>query len=112
MRYTGEWSWAEVKHDGYRPSEIYLRQADDDDLRAILAAMQLLQAAGVPPDLTRGNPELQRVGKHKPKKAKRKYPIYVLKVKPSPWRLYFWVPHRGLIELLYVVAKKQDKRDP
>lgn len=115
MRYTADdWNIIETEHGGDRPSQTYLKEANKAELVAILGALKMLAAAGIPPDREHGTPNLQRWKKYKPKGRKTKYQIYVLKTTPHRWRLYVYVPNRAnkQIEVLHAVSKKEDKRDP
>lgn len=88
-----------------------LEKASKDDLRDIRSELRALQAAGVPPDENLGRPNFDRIA-HKCSGSHSKSTFYVLKPKPSGWRLYFVVdvPHTQFI-FLYAVNKKRTERD-
>ena len=120
MRYTppsvsDDWELLELVRRDRRPcSDCYADDANDKELADIFGQLRLLRAAGCPPDRDRGQPNLQKVGKHTLPVSKRKVTVHVLKAKPSRWRLYFFVLDQTLkrIIFLYAVSKKTDQRDP
>lgn len=119
---TDDWTLFEIERtggSGRRPcSGAYLADtppagAHAREVLLVFAELRKLLAAGVPPDRTRGNPDVQPWA-GKCSGAHQKTTFYVLKAKPGGWRLYFHVrsaTHRQL-EFLLAVHKKQDRRDP
>jgi hypothetical protein len=119
MRYepaqaAGDWKLLEVVRNGRHPLSEAYSEANDADLMDIFQALRLLRAAGQPPDLELGNPDLQKAGSCKLPELRRSVDVYVLKAKPSGWRLYFHVKNRENreIEFLHAVHKKRWRRDP
>lgn len=125
MRYnigeaTRDWQLLEVVKNGKRPcSDAYLKKgrANDTELIAIFRELRMLRASGQPPDRTKGNPEIEQIGKFEFRDEKKKLvriPVFVLKAKPSSWRLYFYVRNRESkeIEFIYAVSKKTNARNP
>lgn len=117
MRYnpakaTEDWQLLEaVKNGRYLCSDEY-SDANEKELADIFAALRMLQAAGCPPDKTLGNPEIEAV-KVKCRGSHKKTQFYVLKAKPSGWRLYFRVRDRAQkqLEFLTAVHKKKNARN-
>lgn len=110
-----DWHLLEVVRKKRRPcSDAYSDSANEQELADIFHELRLLCAAGQPPDTDLGLPKVQKVGKCEFSQIRRKVDVYVLKAKPSGWRLYFYVRNREQreIEFLYAVHKKNDKRDP
>jgi hypothetical protein len=117
MRYDPEaaaddWEMLEIVVRGRRPCSDEYAEAKDDDLVKIFRELRLVRATGMPPDRHRGNPDVQKWsgrcrGSHK------QVVFYVLKAKPSGWRLYFFVPEapRRRMIFLYAVNKKRDERN-
>ncbi len=91
-----------------------LKEANQDEAEGVMSKLQILRAAGCPADKTRGNPEIEHVGKCVVLARKKPVSVYVLKPKPGHWRLYFHIANREarVIEFLYSVKKKTNKRDP
>lgn len=120
MRYIApapdsDWELFELERREKRPcSDAYADDANDTELSHVLSQLRLLRAAGCPPDEERGRPNVQKVGKHTPRGSDHQVTVYVLKAKPSRWRLYFFVddPQRRVIIFLYAVSKKTNARDP
>lgn len=116
MRYnrpaaTDDWILLEaVRGERCLVSDVYA-DANDEELGDVFTALRLLRAAGCPPDKTKGNPEIEPV-KHKCPGCHKKSLFYVLKAKPSGWRLYFRVKDeaRRECEFLYAVHKKKRPR--
>lgn len=118
MRYdrdaaADDWEMDEiVVRDGKRPCSDAYAAATDEELVQIFRELRLLRAAGVPPDRHRGNPIVQSwKGKCKGEHSRSEF--FVLKAKPSGWRLYFFVPDRKQrrIVFLYSVNKKKNEHD-
>ncbi len=118
MRYdrsaaTDDWRLFEVVDRGRYPCSDEYADANDEELGRLLAELRLLRAAGCPPDETKGSPEIGPVtGKCTGDHTKTTY--YVLKAKPTGWRLYFMIYSREQREVvfLYAVNKKENRRDP
>jgi hypothetical protein len=118
MRYdraeaTDDWSLLEVVDRGRCLCSDEFLEANDEELARVFGELRLLRAAGCPPDETKGSPEIGKVtGKCKGEHAKSTF--YVLKAKPTGWRLYFMIQSREQREVvfLYAVCKKEDRRDP
>lgn len=120
-RATEDWELLEIEHvgNGKRPcSDSYLGPTAASDAHVaevlnVFAELRKLKAAGVPPDKTKGNPDVQP-WTAKCSGAHHKTTFYVLKAKPGGWRLYFHVkdPTRRHLEFLHDVHKKRDRRDP
>lgn len=114
---SSDWALLEViDQEERRPcSDEYAEGASKHELKVIFKELRLLLAAGCPPDKTLGNPEIEPaldcldVGASDPK-------IWVLKAKPSLWRLYFCVLDRRKRRLLFLFSStrkvKGNKRDP
>jgi hypothetical protein len=105
-----DWQLLELTWGDAAASDSFAAQANSKELKQIFRELRLFQAAGCPPDRTRGNPDLQLwnggcPGEHTDTR------FWVLKAKPSGWRLYFLAEEPRLI-LLYAVHKKTDERDP
>lgn len=118
MRYdrteaTDDWSLLEVVDRGRCPCSDSFLNANDEELTRVFGELRLLRAAGCPPDETKGSPEIGKVT-GKCKGAHSKTTFFVLKAKPTGWRLYFMIPCRERREavFLYAVCKKEDRRDP
>lgn len=119
MRYippnpADDWELFELVRRGRRPcSDAYADDANNEELHNVLSQLQLLRAAGCPADREKGQPNYQFVGKHSLESG-RTVAVYVLKAKPSRWRLYYFVDdlERKRIVFLHAVSKKTDKRDP
>ena len=111
-RVDGDWILEELLERGRRPCSDAFADANDDDFVSIFSECRLLIAAGVPADKTKGNPEVE-VWKKPCKGDSQKSTFYVLKAKPSGWRLYFYVPDRNQrkVTFLYAVNKKRNERD-
>jgi hypothetical protein len=108
-----DWELLEVVRRGRRPcSDAYVEEANAKELANIFSELRLLQAAGCPPDRLRGAPEVEIVDRYV--NGTLRIPVWVLKAKPSGWRLYFYVRDREqrIIEFLHAVRKKRWKRDP
>lgn len=120
-RATDDWQLLEIERvgNGKRPcSDAYLDSADASEARGlevlnVFTELIKLRAAGVPPDQTKGNPDVQP-WKGKCSNAHKQTTFYVLKSKPGGWRLYFHVQDatRRQVEFLLAVHKKRDRRDP
>jgi hypothetical protein len=110
---AGDWTIYEVVKNGRCLCSSEYDNARIEDIHAILAKLRILQAAGFPPDRERGFLKIQKVGSHHTGHLGN-ISIHVLKIKPGPWRLYFYVAsvERREIALLWSVAKKTHKRDP
>jgi len=118
MRYTpnrviGDWELHEISVGERLPCSDAFANAKDDDLVNIYGELRLLRAAGCPPDRHRGNPEVER-WKRRCKGAQQDVTFWVLKAKPSGWRLYFFAPDPSerRIVFLYAVNKKRNDRNP
>lgn len=118
MRYReardDDWKLFEVVRREKRPcSDQYAKNANDTELQHILSQIALVRVAGcpAPPDKIPANTE--RVGKYAVL-GEPEFAIYVLKAKPSRWRLYFIVANAAQkqIVFLHAVSKKRDRRDP
>lgn len=108
-----DWQLFEVvRREKHLCSDNYA-DANDEELVQVFGALRLLQAAGCPPDLCKGNPETEFVGKHRPHGSKSGVSVFVLKAKPSGWRLYFYIGDRDLKEVVFLhsVHKKKNARD-
>jgi hypothetical protein len=82
------------------------------ELDCVRSELRTLQAAGIPPDENLGRPKVEKIREKCPK-SQSTNDFYVLKCKPSGWRLYFIVDHdRKRFIFLYAVHKKQNGRDP
>lgn len=113
-RAVRDWTISEiVDRRGNRPCSDAFSDANDTELADVYEALRLLRAAGVPPDKSRGNPEVESI-KHKCPNDHTKTPFFVLKAKPSGWRLYFRIADRETkqIEFLFATNKKKNARDP
>lgn len=113
MRHA-DWTITEAVYAGQRPSSKW-EDDDDEDLTQLYHQLRLLRAAGCPPDTEKGNPQIQKWKKYRPKGFATALQIYVLKTKPARWRVYFYVvppSSKRQIEILHVVEKKQQKRNP
>jgi hypothetical protein len=81
------------------------------DLRDVRSELRSLQAAGIPPDEDMGRPNYERIPYQCPGHD-APTDFYVLKCKPSGWRLYFIVDEsKRQFTFLYAVHKKTNKRD-
>lgn len=110
------WSLFEIVKGTRRPVSDQFsdpKDANADERANIARELQLLRRSGIPPDLQRGNPDLQRVFKWQVQGNPAIW-VYVLKAKPSHWRLYCYVAEsrRRIIEFIHAVKKKGTKRDP
>ncbi|HET7584825.1 MAG TPA: hypothetical protein VFK13_07960 [Gemmatimonadaceae bacterium] len=108
---AGGWQLLEVVRGTRRPSSDAYCDANDRELATILRQLRLLRLAGCPPERGKGRPRYEKLGQCT--FEGRSVGVYVLKAKPSPWRLYFFVPdreHRRIV-FLHSVSKKRDKRD-
>jgi hypothetical protein len=117
MRYAtpdadGDWELLELARRDRRPCSDAYCDANHRELANVLRQLSLLRAAGCPPEDGRGHPNYEKIGKC-PFEG-RAVSVYVLKAKPSSWRLYFFVADRQgrRIVFLHSVSKKRDKRDP
>lgn len=88
-------------------------RANDDEVVFVQREFRILRTAGIPPDLERGNPDVQAwsrkcIGDH------TKTTYHVVKAKPSGWRLYCMVrdPEKREIVFLFAINKKRDDRNP
>lgn len=110
---AGDWTIYEVRKNARCLCSSEYDDARIEELHAILAKLRILRACGFPPDREKGSLQTQKVGTHRAG-ALGKVSIHVLKIKPGPWRLYFYVPSVELreITLLWATAKKTNKRDP
>lgn len=88
-----------------------IAKASGEDLRDIRSELRALSAAGIPPDTDLGRPNFDRIP-YKCSGSHSKSTFYVLKAKPSGWRLYFVADavHNQII-FLYVVNKKRTPRN-
>lgn len=118
MRYnrpgaSNDWRLTEITKGEWRPFSDAFANANLKDLVAIAHELVLLRAAGVPPDKCKGNPEIQ-AWTGKCRSAHHKTTFYVLKAKPSGWRLYCCIPDPVSREILflYAVNKKRQDRNP
>jgi hypothetical protein len=117
MRYepseaTEDWKLLEVvQNEEHLCSDEYA-DANNKDLGNIFSELRLLRAAGCPPNRLRGNPEVDPI-KWKCTGSHKKTPFFVLKAKPSGWRLYFRILNREKkqLEFLYAVNKKKNERN-
>lgn len=117
MRYIREraaddWELLEIVVGEKRPcSDAYSRAAMKDWIH-IFRELRLLKAAGCPPDRLLGNPEVD-AWKQQCKGDHHKSIFYVLKAKPSGWRLYFFVPDESKKQIIFLLAvnKKKDERN-
>jgi hypothetical protein len=106
------WRLYEVVKRDRRPVSEAFRNANSAELAHIARELRLLRVAGMPPDRERGNPDIQQCFKWKSPRRDQAL-VYVLKAKPSQWRLYFYVIRQSrIIEFIYAVAKKENRRDP
>jgi hypothetical protein len=111
-RETDGWKIIELVIRDDRPCSDTYADARDEDLVQIFRELRLLRAAGMPPDQHKGNPDVQ-VWSKQCKNEHQKTKFFVLKIKPSGWRLYFMVPdhqHHRII-FLYAVQKKKHARN-
>jgi hypothetical protein len=117
MRYNPEmaaddWELLEIVTGAKRPCSDAYARANTDDLVQIFRELRLLKAAGCPPNRLRGNPEVE-IWKGRCPGAHKACTFFVLKAKPSGWRLYFWLKdsqNRQLV-FLYAVNKKRNDRN-
>lgn len=106
------WRLYEVVKRDRRPVSEAFQDANSTEQAIIARELQLLRLAGMPPDPERVRPDIQKCFKWKSPSGQQAV-VYVLKAKPSPWRLYFYVQHElRIIEFIYAVAKKENRRDP
>ena len=110
----GDWEITEVKvGDRYHLSdELKKRRISAVELAQVMRELSLLRAAGCPADTSKGTPNIEHLGKYRCYSG-QVFPYCVLKCKPGPWRLYFYVLDRDrrLAEILFAVCKKTDPRD-
>ena len=119
MRYVSpnavdDWLLLETVHRGKNLCSDRYASANNEDLIHVFSALRLLMAAGCPPDECRGRPKTEHVGKYTPAGAEVRVAVFVLKAKPSGWRLYFYVLDRDKrqVEFIHSVQKKTNARDP
>ena len=113
-RAVTDWTIYEfIDRRGNTPCSDEFSNANDTELADVYESLRLLRAAGVPPDRTRGNPEVEAIN-HKCPHDHNKTAFFVLKAKPSGWRLYFRIADRETkqIEFLFATNKKKNARDP
>ena len=112
LRAVDDWAIDELMLGHRRPCSDAYARARDEELIQIFRELRLLRAAGCPPDQTRGNPEVDP-WKGRCKSSHHLSTYFVLKAKPSGWRLYFMVPDLVVrrVVFLYAVPKKKNARD-
>jgi hypothetical protein len=108
-----DWSLEEIIVNGRHPGSDPFADAGVTDLAMIFNQCRLIIASGIPPDKQKVQPKVQPwTGKCSGETCKSSF--YVLKAKPSGWRLYFMISEsepRTLV-LLHAVNKKRNERDP
>lgn len=109
------WILLEVIKRERRPVSDQFRNPADanaEEQALIVRQLQLLAAAGIPPRPGRVSPILEPWFKWTDVDGNR-WPVYVLKAKPSHWRLYCCVASvsKRNIVFLHAVKKKENKRD-
>lgn len=121
QRFTDDdWELLElVDREGRRPcSGAYEGRgaANTQELKKIYTQIRLLRAAGCPPEDGKRRPTIEKVLDYEFEAAggQHSVPVFVLKCKPSHWRLYFYKPspNARCVVFLFAVKKKTDKRDP
>lgn len=106
------WRLLEVVKRNRRPVSEAFQDANSVEQAILARELRLLLLAGMPPDPERVRPDIQKCFKWKSPRRQQAV-VYVLKAKPSPWRLYFYVNYTSrTIEFIYAVAKKENRRDP
>ena len=106
------WRLYEVVKRDRRPVSEAFQDANREEKANIARELRLLRLAGMPPDRERGIPDIQKCFKWKSPRREEAL-VHVLKAKPSHWRLYFYVHRQSrIIEFIYAVAKKENRRDP
>lgn len=86
----------------------------DEAFAQVWRDLSLLRVSGCPPDRSRSTLIIEHLGKHRMERLDRDVHYWVLKCKPTTWRLYFYVVDRDArhIEFLFAVDKRTQKRDP
>lgn len=108
----GDWTLLEiVRQTGRKPFSAAWEGADVKDRVMIYRESRLLAGAGVPAAEGRVRPNYDRWSLNCPGDSK-KSTFYVLKARPSGWRLYFAADEKSrTILFLWAVNKKCDPRD-
>ena len=109
------WVLFEVLKHARRPVSDQFRNPADanaEEQALIGRQLRLLAASGIPPGSGKISPLLEPWFKWKDPDGDS-WQVYVLKAKPSHWRLYCCVSHvtRREIVFLHAVKKKENKRD-
>ena len=110
-----DWELLEIELDGHCPCSEVLDAAPFHQSALVDRKLRILAAAGVPPNKEKGRYIFENLGKYFLKTKKVHVQLYVLKCKPTPWRLYFYVvppASNRQVEFLLAVPKKGWKRDP
>jgi hypothetical protein len=115
-RPDGRWQLLEVIKGFRRPVSDQFRDprhANAHEQACIGRQLRLLEAAGIPPDRSLGAPILEPWFKWQAPDGHR-HSVYVLKARPSHWRLYCVIGSQLARQIVFILAvkKKEQSRDP